>query len=92
MIKIKDNITKKQLEEYGFRKNIGGLYHLPIKSDKGDYVTELLLEPLYRHNKRELCLYVNNKHSFEDVDTDIDLLIELDTIYDLIKDEIVEKV
>jgi hypothetical protein len=93
MLKIKDSVTIKQLKEFGFKKNIGGLYEMNIKNDKLDkYHTSLLIEPLYRNNKKEIVIYSNNKKPFEDVEEDVDLCIELDTLYDLIKADMVEKV
>ena len=92
MLKIKDNVTIKQLKEFGFKKNVGGLYEMDIKNDKlNEYETSLLIEPLYRKKKKEIVIYVDNKELLESGD-EIDLCIELDTLYDLIKADMVEKV
>ena len=92
MLKIKDNVTIKQLKEFGFKKNVGGLYEMDIKNDKlNEYETSLLIEPLYRNKKKEIVIYVDNKELLKSGD-EIDLCIELDTLYDLIKADMIEKV
>ena len=92
MLKIKDNVTIKQLKKFGFKKNVGGLYEMDIKNDKlNEYETSLLIEPLYRNKKKEIVIYVDNKELLKSGD-EIDLCIELDTLYDLIKADMIEKV
>lgn len=76
MLKIKDNVDLKELEKYGFRKN--GLldYQKRVQNITIMYTT---------HRHKELYLFRETESAYIDDK-------ELDTLYDLIKDGLVEKV
>ena len=80
MLKIKDNVDLKELEKYGFVKgNIG--YKKEI--DMEDYTITIKIEKEYE----EAIMYIQN----DCYDCDYTCLIP-NVIYDLITDDLVEKV
>lgn len=79
MLKIKDNVDLKELEKFGFTHEI--LVYVKEIKRENDYLTE------------EKTIYIDEKN--RDVAISIGLCntdIELDTIYDLIKADMIEKV
>ena len=80
MLKIKDNVDLKELEKYGFVKcNFG--YEKEI--DMEDYTITIKIEKEFE----EAIMYIQNDY----YDCDYTCLIP-SVIYDLIKDDLVEKV
>lgn len=95
MLKIKDNVDLKKLEEYGFKKTIGDTYYNKkkyISDDDNEYFEtyniELIVNPLgarfYEKNKIVGCFNASSD--------EIDEMFDLDLLYDLIQDGLVEKV
>lgn len=95
MLKIKDNVDLKELEKYGFIQNkfAKEVYYTKEKykaDDENEYFNdfdiEFIVNPNGKKCKREIvgCFNAN-----EDA---IDEPFNLDIIYDLIKDGLVEKV
>ena len=76
MLKIKDNVDLKELEKYGFRKN-GMLSYTKRVQDVTIMYTTGKHKELYLFRETESA-YIDDKN--------------LDTLYDLIKDGLVEKV
>ena len=78
MLKIKDNVDLKELKRYGIiSEGVEGLYS-DIKYDIGLFIYEN-----GKYNYKPKNIYINS-HDFDDN--------ALDTLYDLIKDGLVEKV
>ena len=95
MLKIKDNVDLKELEKYGFIQNkfIKETYYTKEKykaDDENEYFNdfdiEIIVNPYGKNCKNEIvgCFNAN-----EDA---IDEPFNFDTLYDLIKDGLVEKV
>lgn len=85
MLKIKDNVDLKELEKYGFEES-------PLIYTKEYVRNEIDGEAPYKtiaidEIKRQIAISPT-RGNFMQFNTDI----ELDIIYDLIKDELVEKV
>lgn len=79
MLKIKDNVDLKELEKFGFTHEIL-VYVKEIKRENG-YLTEA--KPIYIDERnRDISIGIGL------FNTDI----ELDTLYDLLKADLVEKV
>lgn len=95
MLKIKDNVNLKELEKYGFIRNkfAKEVYYTKEKykaDDENEYFNdfdiEFIVNPNEKKCKREIvgCFNANE-------DT-IDESFNLDIIYDLINDGLIEKV
>ena len=56
------------------------------------YETSILVNPLNKKQKNHIVYYINNDEEIENIEEDyIDLTGELDTLYDLIKADLVVK-
>ncbi len=81
MLKIKDNVDLKELEKYGFE-------HYPLI-----YIKESKRYDNYMDMNTAKKVYIDEKNRQISVGTNLfNTDIELDTIYDLIKANLVEKV
>ena len=90
MLKIKDNIDLKELEKFGFELDECGLYY------KKDFIAECFdgeenHQILIYINKRNIVLEVmNNDYTYHSFDDELGRIE--DTLYDLIKADLVEKI
>lgn len=86
MLKIKKNVDLKELEKFGFEyKRIDDnsfIYEKQLKGKQIENKSDFVFVDVYE-DARELTIYVDN----EEISS-----INLDTIYDLIKADLVEKV
>ena len=82
MLKIKDNVDLKELEKYGFRLDEYGDYSKIIYTGRRGQYFELIINQKYR----EILGYSEGADGDGEEDN-ID-----DTLYDLIKADLVEKV
>ena len=93
MLKIKDSVNLKELEMFGFKNTIKDTWVKEIDNSNGDYDTCILINPLNAEVKNQIVHYINNNYALGDIEEDdIDLISELDVLYDLIKADLVEKV
>lgn len=93
MLKIKDNVDLKILEKYGFDDYNDTCYvnHLYQSEDYNDVVLEILVfkrDTKYA-KKNTIQLFIN---IFKENINYVDDLLELDVMFDLIKEGLVEKV
>lgn len=79
MLKIKDNVDLKELEKYGFKKNEIEFTNCYIKRETKGYIE------INEHHYISLLDFTDSDYPV--VDESI-----LDTLYDLIKADLVEKV
>lgn len=82
MLKIKDNVDLKELEKYGFEKDKWGEYHKTICEGRRGQFFELVVSECFR----------KISGWSEGADGDGEEAYIDDTLYDLIKDGLVEKV
>ena len=99
MLKVKDNVDLKELEKYGFKPNANddnysGYYKMINSSD---YI--FILDSLFRDNKisieiQKIETYIGDAGTDDEYigAVPIYLCSELDTLYDLIKADLIEKV
>ena len=82
MLKIKDNVDLKELEKYEFEYFINGCgtYGYSYKTTRG-FITIVEKDKEY-----------NNKYNDERMIKENDIVKNIDLLYDLIKDGLVEKV
>ena len=82
MLKIKDNVDLKELEKYGFHDYNNGYYKKWYGEPDGIFVFEV-------HNDTKKIIISLYDYPYPDTyyETEID-----NTLYDLIKDDLVEKV
>lgn len=87
MLKIIDNVDLKELEKYGFEKNIAGGYELPICRCEvhGILYSEHILEVTYQ----KILIIVTKIKDNHLASTNTS---QLDILYDLIQAGLVEKV
>lgn len=79
MLKIKDKISLEILKDYGFIKShTGGGYYKRF-NDNELFIWTSITDPYFKF--KEIG-----------IDTGRDVIIELDILYDLIKDDLIEKV
>jgi len=78
MLKIKNNVDLKELEEYGFQQSINDIYeYYFIRLTASSNYAVLIISPI----TRKLTIDTGNTY-----------IDELNVLYDLIKDGLVEKV
>lgn len=94
MLRIKNNIKLSKLKEYGFEKTMRNTYFKAEQNDRYDkFETGLLVNATNKKFNNEICYYVNNTDdNFDCAEEDLDMTSTIDTLYDLIKDGLVEKV
>lgn len=78
MLKIKDNVDLSILKKYGFKKYT---YYMEKKLEDENYLYISLKNDFF-HKNRELSFYLDEYKAFAN---------DLDTLYDLIKADLVEK-
>ena len=78
MLKIKDNVDLKELEKYGFEKDI---FDMSLKIEKFDHIIEINI------SLDDGIIFIKN--DYYDCDYEVEIP---DVVYDLIKDGLVEKV
>ena len=97
MLKIKDNVNLKELEKYGFKQTIKNTYYVEktYKANEDnrlfkDFNIQIIINPFCSNITNK----VNNKliGCINARDDEIDEQFDLDTLYDLIKADLVEKV
>ena len=97
MLKIKDNVDLKELKKYGFKQTIKNTYYIEkiYKADEDnelfkDFNIQIVINPYTNIYDKK----INNKliGCFNTRDDEIDEQFDLDTLYDLIKADLVEKV
>lgn len=81
MLKIKDNIELKELEKFGFEKNSFARCYLKDISTEYDKNTIFIK----KDNRRIIIDHYQDEYGSTDIDN-------LDTLYDIIKAGLVEKV
>ena len=87
MLKIKDDIDLKELEKYGFKKEEYKTYYGATEYDMRYY------SDCHQGGDTFICANSLSRHLNIWLDMNKELIItELDIIYDLIKDGLVEKV
>jgi hypothetical protein len=97
MLKIKDNVDLKELEKFGFKQTIKNTYYIEkiYKADEDNelfknFNIQIVINPYTNIYDKK----INNKliGCFNARDDEIDEQFDLDTLYDLIKADLVEKV
>lgn len=92
MLKIRDDIDLKELEKYGFKRIINDTYSKEMNNSDDRYETSILVNPSNKETENHIVYYINNDEKIGNIEEDdIDLTGELDTLYDLIKANLVVK-
>lgn len=92
MLKIRNDVDLKELEGFGFKHTINDTYSKRMNNSDERYETSILVNPLNKETENHLVYYINNDEEIENIEEDyIDLTGELDTLYDLIKADLVVK-
>lgn len=92
MLKIRDDVDLKELEKFGFKRTINDTYSKRMNNSDDRYETSILVNPLNKETENHVVYYINNDEEIENIEEDyIDLTGELDTLYDLIKADLVVK-
>lgn len=92
MLKIRDDVNLKELFKFGFERIINDTYSKRMNNSDDRYETSILVNPSNKETKNHLVYYINNDEKIENIEEDcIDLTGELDTLYDLIKADLVVK-
>lgn len=92
MLKIRDDLDLKELEKFGFKYIVNETYSKRMNNSDDRYETSILVNPLNKKQKNHIVYYINNDEKIENIEEDyIDLTGELDTLYDLIKADLVVK-
>lgn len=95
MLKIKDNIDLKELEKFGFEEQMANVYYKLEKNDDSRFESGIIINPYYGDlgETREIVYYTNSTENDIQLETDdLDMTSTIDTLYDLIKADMVEKV
>ena len=92
MLKIRDGVDLKELEKFGFKRIINDTYSKEMNNLDDRYETSILVNPLNKETENHVVYYINNDEKNGNIEEDcIDLTGELDTLYDLIKADLVVK-
>ncbi len=92
MLKIRDDINLKELEKFGFKRTINDTYSKRMNNSDDRYETSILVNPLNKETENHVVYYISNDEEMENIEENyIDLTGELDTLYDLIKADLVVK-
>ena len=92
MLKIRDDVNLKELEKFGFKRTINDTYSKKMNNSDDSYETSILVNPLNKETENHIVYYINNDEKIGNIEEDdIDLTGELDTLYDLIKANLVVK-
>lgn len=93
MLKIKDNVDLKELEKFGFENTLNDTWIKYTNNSDEKYRTGILINPTNKEIQNQIVHYTDNNEELENIKDDyIDLTSELDTLYDLIQANLVEKV
>lgn len=91
-LRIRDDINLKELEKFGFKRIINDTYSKEMNNSDDRYETSILVNPLNKETENHIVYYINNDEKIGNIEKDdIDLTGELDTLYDLIKADLVVK-
>lgn len=92
MLKIRDDVNLKELEKFGFKRIINDTYSKRMNNSDDRYETSILVNPLNKETENHVVYYINNDVKVGNIEEYyIDLTGELDTLYDLIKADLVIK-
>ena len=96
MLKIKDNVDLEELEKFGFIK-CGDSIETYFKAEKSNnweqFESGIIVNPVNKECQKEIVYYTNSITDGIELDEDsLQLVSTLDTLYDLIKADLVEKV
>ena len=96
MLKIKENVDLKELEKFGFEESICSK-RTYFKNEKNNnyelFESGLIVNPMNKECQKEIVYYTNSIADGIELDEDsLQLVSTLDTLYDLIKADLVEKV
>lgn len=92
MLKIRDDVDLKELEKYGFKHIINDTYSKEMNNSDDRYETSILVNPLNKETENHVVYYINNDEKIGNIEEDYtDLTSELDTLYDLIKADLIIK-
>ena len=92
MLKIKDDIDLKELEKFGFKHTIDNTYYKTEPNDDYErFETNIVVNPKGNFVKNEIIIEICDDDNSEEK-CDIDIGMEIDTLYDLIQAGLVEKV
>ena len=96
MLKIKDKIDLEELEKFGFVK-CGDSIETYFKAEKSNnweqFESGIIVNPVNKECQKEIVYYTNSITDGIELDEDsLQLVSTLDTLYDLIKADLVEKV
>ena len=92
MLKIKDNVDLKELEKFGFIKTKNDTYFKNEPNDAYEqFETNIVINPVGTFEKNEIIFEIADLDNSEEK-SDIDIGARIDTLYDLIKADLVEKV
>lgn len=94
MLKIKDNVDLKELEKFGFvRTNDTTYFKLEENNNWEEFETVIIVNPLNREIPNEIVYYTDTITDGVELDeNNMQLVSTMDTLYDLIKADLVEKV
>lgn len=91
-LRIRDDINLKELEKFGFKRIINDTYSKEMNNSDDRYETSILVNPLNKETENHVVYYISNDEEMENIEENyIDLTGELDTLYDLIKANLVVK-
>ena len=92
MLKIRDDVDLKELEKFGFERIINDTYSKRMNNSDDRYETSILVNPSNKETENHVVYYINNDEKVGNIEEYyIDLTGELDTLYDLIKADLVVK-
>ena len=92
MLKIKDNVDLKELEKFGFRNTKEDTYCKKIPNDNyKNFTTNIVINPVGSYFENEIIIEIYDLDNSNEI-SDIDIGIKIDTLYDLIQENLVEKV
>lgn len=92
MLKIRDDVDLKELKKFGFERIINDTYSKRMNNSDDRYETSILVNPSNKETENHVVYYINNDEKIGNIEKDdIDLTGELDTLYDLIKANLVVK-
>lgn len=92
MLKIKDNLDLKELEKFGFKNTKNDTWYKSEPNDDYErFETNIVVNPVGTFEKNEIIFEVVDLDNSDEI-SNIDIGARLDTLYDLIKADLVEKV
>ena len=92
MLKIRDDVDLKELEKFGFERIINDTYSKRMNNSDDRYETSILVNTSNKETENHVVYYINNDEKVGNIEEYyIDLTGELDTLYDLIKADLVIK-